>query len=94
MRLLLLFLFLPLLSSAQDFIVRGFLFDAKNGEAVSNVKVSLLTPDSTLIAEARTNENGLFSIPKLTKASYILEVIPDRYKPVRMPVTLTGEKKL
>lgn len=94
MRLLLLFLFLPLLSSAQDFIVRGFLFDAKNGEAVSNVKVSLLTPDSTLIAEARTNENGLFSIPKLTKASYILEVIPDRYKPVRMPVTLTGEKKI
>ncbi|MFN5887166.1 MAG: TonB-dependent receptor plug domain-containing protein, partial [Flavobacteriales bacterium] len=94
MRFLLLFLFLPILTSAQDLIIRGFLFDAKNGEAVSGVKVSLLKLDSSLIAEARTNENGLFSIPKLNKDNYLLEVIPDRYKPVRMPINLTGDKKI
>lgn len=62
------FLFLfPVIAFSQDYNIRGFISNEKNGEAISNEKVTLLTMDSTLVAGALTDANGLFSIPKLKK---------------------------
>ena len=69
------FLFLfPILVFAQDYNVRGFISNEKNGEGISNEKVTLLTIDSTLVAGAMTDANGLFSIQKLKKADYLLRI--------------------
>jgi hypothetical protein len=89
------FLFLfPILVFAQDYNVRGFISNEKNGEGISNEKVTLLTMDSTLVAGAMTDANGLFSIPKLKKAEYLLRINVPGYKRVFIPVTFPADKKI
>ncbi|NBX39168.1 MAG: carboxypeptidase regulatory-like domain-containing protein, partial [Flavobacteriia bacterium] len=62
----------PLFS--QQYNIRGFVSDEKTGEAISSQKVTLLTTDSSLVAGAVTDQNGLFSIPKLAAGNYLLRI--------------------
>jgi len=79
---------------AQQYNVRGFVSNEKTGEAVSNEKVTLLSEDSALVAGAMTDQNGLFSIPKLNPGSYILRLRVSGYKKTFIPIKLQGDKKI
>ena len=94
MRYLLVILCLPFLHFAQDYNVRGFISNEKTGEAISNEKVTLLSKDSALVAGAMTDANGLFSIPKLKKADYIIRVNVPGFKRTFIPVSFPEGKKI
>ena len=70
----LLFLFFSQVLFSQDFTVRGFIYDKSNGEAMAYEKVKLLNTDSSLVAGAVSDINGIFSIPKLIIGIYKFEV--------------------
>ncbi|NBU91327.1 MAG: TonB-dependent receptor, partial [Flavobacteriia bacterium] len=82
----------PLFS--QQYNIRGFVSDEKTGEAISSQKVTLLTTDSSLVAGAVTDQNGLFSIPKLAAGNYLLRIQISGYKKTIISVQLQGEKKI
>jgi len=94
MRFLSLLFLLPFLNFAQDYNVRGFISNEKTGEAISNEKVTLLSKDSTLVAGALTDVNGLFSIPKLNKEEYIIKLSVAGYKKIYIPVNFSTDKKI
>jgi len=81
-------------SFAQLYNVRGFVSDKTTGEAISNEKVTLLGGDSSLVAGAVTDQNGLFSIPKLEAGRYILRLKISGYEKTTLPITLGGAQKI
>ena len=85
---------LPNLTFAQQYNIRGFVSDQNTGEAISDQKVTLLSIDSSVVAGAMTDPNGLFSIPKLDKGNYILRLNMSGYMKTYINVTLQGEKKM
>lgn len=67
--------------NAQDFTVRGFVYDESNGEAIGFEKVKLLrSTDSSIVSGATTDNNGFYSIPKIEKGTYILQIENPVYK--------------
>ncbi len=79
---------------AQDFNVRGYVYDQSNGDAVSFQKVKLLRKDSTILAGAITDLNGLFSIPKLAFGEYIVKVDNQAYELFATNVSFKEGKKI
>lgn len=79
---------------AQDFSIRGFVYDDSNMEPLSDIKVKLLRTDSSVIAGAFTNLNGGFLIPKLVKGSYILKIESGRFKKAFINVNMTDKYKI
>lgn len=59
---------------SQDVTIRGQVHDKSNGEAIEFEKVKLLSKDSSIVSGAVTDVNGIFSIPKVTQGSYILQI--------------------
>lgn len=94
MRILSFIFMFPILVFSQEYNVRGFISNEKNGEAISNEKVTLLSLDSTLVAGALTDANGLFSIPKLKKASYLLRINISGYKRVFISIEFPEDKRI
>lgn len=77
MKLLSSFLFLFAfisLSNAQDYTIRGFIYNEKTGEAMPFEKIRLLAPDSSTVSGAVTDENGFYQFAKIEKGKYILKV--------------------
>ena len=79
---------------AQDFNVRGYVYDQSNGDAVSFQKVKLLRKDSTILAGAITDLNGLFSIPKLALGEYIVKVDNQAYELFTTNISFKEGKKI
>ena len=79
---------------AQDFSIRGFVYDDSNMEPLSDIKVKLLKVDSTVIAGAFTNNTGGFLIPKLAKGSYILKIEGGRFNKAFVNVNMTDKTKI
>jgi hypothetical protein len=79
---------------AQDFSIRGFVYDDSNMEPVSEMKVKLLKLDSTVISGAYTDNNGGFLIPKLAKGSYILKIEAGRFNKAFVNVNMTDKTKI
>ena len=79
---------------AQDFSIRGFVYDDSNMEPLSDIKVKLLKVDSSVIAGAFTNNNGGFLIPKLAKGSYILKIEGGRFNKAFVNVNMTDKDKI
>ena len=79
---------------AQDFSIRGFVYDDSNMEPLSDIKVKLLKVDSTVIAGAFTNNTGGFLIPKLAKGSYILKIEGGRFNKAFVNVNMTDKDKI
>ena len=79
MKVLLLLLFLIFLTGicAQEYTVRGFIYESETGEGAAYVKVLLkkdgASKDAPTIG-ATTDLEGFFSIPKLTKGKYTITV--------------------
>ena len=65
---------------SQNLTVRGFVYDASNGEPMAYEKVRILNTDSSLVAGAVTDLNGFFQIPKLDKKAYILKISNIQYE--------------
>ncbi|MEY3085576.1 MAG: hypothetical protein RL037_1756 [Bacteroidota bacterium] len=79
---------------AQDFVIRGFVYDKSNGEPMPYEKVKLLKSDSTLVAGAQTDLNGFFQIPKLQKGKYIVKVDIASYEISNINVDILPSKKI
>lgn len=80
--------------NAQDYSIRGFVYDDGNMEPLSDIKVKLLKVDSTVIAGAYTNNNGGFLIPKLAKGSYILKIEAGGFNKAFVNVNMTDKDKI
>lgn len=79
---------------AQDYSIRGFLYDKSNGEPVGFEKVKLLKSDSTIVAGAVTDINGFFSIPKLSAGKYIVKVEVIKFETAYQNVEVKETKKI
>ncbi len=79
---------------AQDFSIRGFVYDDSNMEPLSDIKVKLLKVDSSVIAGAYTNNNGGFLIPKLAKGSFILKIEAGGFNKAFVYVNMTDKDKI
>ncbi|MEI8116424.1 MAG: TonB-dependent receptor [Flavobacteriia bacterium] len=79
---------------AQDFSIRGFVYDDSNMEPIGDIKVKLLKVDSAVIAGAYTNNNGGFLIPKLAKGSYILKIETGGFNKAFVNVNMTDKDKI
>ena len=93
----LLFLFIAFVgfsTFAQDFSIRGFVYDDANMEPLSDIKVKLLKMDSSVIAGAFTNLNGGFLIPKLSRGSYIVKVETGGFKKTYLNVVMNDKQKI
>lgn len=86
------FVFLASYSFAQDFTIRGIVYNQKNGEPMPFEKVRLLNSDSTSAGGAVTDENGFYQISKLNKGKYILKVESFGYEVQTMAVEIDIEK--
>jgi len=86
--------FVGFTSFAQDFSIRGFVYDDTNMEPLSDIKVKLLRTDSSVFAGAFTNLNGGFLIPKLVKGSYILKIETGRFEKAFVNVNMTDKYKI
>lgn len=61
--------------SAQDYSIRGFIYNKTNGEPMAFEKIRLMNAsDSSTISGALTDLNGFFSLPKIAPGRYILKV--------------------
>ena len=80
--------------NAQDYSIRGFVYDDGNMEPISDIKIKLLKQDSSVIAGAYTNLNGGFLIPKLSKGAYILKVEVGGFKKSFVNVEITEKQKI
>jgi hypothetical protein len=74
---------------AQDFNIRGVIFDKSNGEPMTDQKVRLLRSDSTAVGGAYTDDDGLFSIAKVNKGDYIIQINSFGFKLVEINYTVT-----
>jgi hypothetical protein len=79
---------------AQDFSIRGFVYDDASMEPIGEMKVKLLKLDSTVISGAFTDNNGGFLIPKLAKGSYILKIEAGRFNKAFINVNMTDKDKI
>lgn len=90
--LLLLFTTVFLVGFSQENAIRGFIYEKSNGEPIGDIKVKLLRTDSSIVAQAVTNNSGFFLIPKLSKGKYILKIDDFKYNLSIQNVEL-GDKK-
>jgi opacity protein-like surface antigen len=80
-------------SVAQDFTIRGFIYEKANGEPVAFEKVRILNAsDSSTYAGAVTDVNGFFSIPKIPIGKYILKVDNFAYNTITKNIEVTVAK--
>ena len=87
------FLFINGLAYSQDYTIRGFISDKKNGEPIAYEKVRLLrSSDSSTVTGAVTDLNGIFSIPKIEKGSYIIKIDNFNYAVVTKNIEVNTEK--
>jgi hypothetical protein len=81
-------------SLAQDVTIRGQVHDKANGEPMAFEKVKLLNKDSVIVTGAVTDVNGIFSIPKVNKGNYILQVENMTYYTFTVNVEVKVEKDI
>lgn len=71
--LLSLFSLMSLFSLAQETTIRGTVYNKTNGEPMPYEKVRLMNTDSSTVAGAITDIDGLYSIPGISPGKYILK---------------------
>ena len=74
---------------SQDFNIRGVIYDGTNGEPISDQKVRLLRMDSTSAGGAFTDRDGLFSIAKVNKGDYILQIVNFGFMTIEQNISVT-----
>ena len=79
--------FLFLGANAQN-IVKGIVLDGDSEKPLNDVSV---TVSSNSTYQVKTNENGVFTLQKLSNGSYILQVKLKGYETQNFPVELRGK---
>lgn len=68
---------------AQDYTIRGFVYDSDNGEAVPFAKIILFNLDSEVQIGTDTDIDGYFSFAKLNQGNYKITVRTTDYEEVK-----------
>lgn len=78
---------------AQDYTIRGFIYDKSNGEPMAFEKVRLLSlTDSSAVTGALTDVNGFFSIAGINKGKYILKIDNMAYNTITRNIEIKDSK--
>lgn len=92
--MMLLLLFVATTSWAQERLISGAIVDKDSKEPVEDVTVQLLKSDSSYVAGAITDVNGLFSMKAPASEKYLLKITSVGYKPVVKRVMIVDDKNL
>ena len=90
----LLLLLIAIVVQAQQHLITGAIIDKGTHEPVEASTIQLLHTDSTYIAGAITNENGLFRLQAPADGNYLLKITSVGYKPTIRRIQLTQGKDL
>lgn len=81
--------------SAQDYTLRGFIYDKSTGEPVGFEKVKLLNSvDSSLISVGTSDNNGFYTIPKVKAGTYLIKAETASYETFFTTLNISGKKMI
>ena len=92
--LTMLLLLMAMASFAQQRLISGQITDRDTKEAVEQVTVQLLKSDSTYVAGAISNENGLFHVTAPANGKYLLKISSVGYKSTVKHIQISDNKDL
>lgn len=76
----------PLLTFAQNFIIKGNIKDGAKGEPIEYATITLNTNDMAMVTGTTTNEDGSFGIEKVNAGSYRLKVSMIGYESTELEI--------
>lgn len=83
------FLLFALISYGQNVkYVSGTIIDSKTEKPLENVKMQIITEDSSKVFNTSTNENGEYQFKNIPQGKHFLVVNDKTYHRVRYPITL------
>ena len=92
--LTMLLLLMAMASFAQQRLISGQITDRDTKEAIEQVTVQLLKSDSTYVAGAISNENGLFHVTAPANGKYLLKISSVGYKSTVKHIQISDNKDL
>ena len=92
--LTMLLLLMAMASFAQQRLISGQITDRDTKEAIEQVTVQLLKSDSTYVAGAISNENGLFHVTAPANGKYLLKISSVGYKSTVKRIQISDNKDL
>ena len=92
--LTMLLLLMAMASFAQQRLISGQITDRDTKEAIEQVTIQLLKSDSTYVAGAISNENGLFHVTAPANGKYLLKISSVGYKSTVKHIQISDNKDL
>lgn len=92
--LTMLLLLMAIASFAQQRLISGQITDRDTKEAIEQVTIQLLKSDSTYVAGAISNENGLFHVTAPANGKYLLKISSVGYKATVKHIQISDNKDL
>ena len=92
--LTMLLLLMAIASFAQQRLISGQITDRDTKEAIEQVTIQLLKSDSTYVAGAISNENGLFHVTAPANGKYLLKISSVGYKSTVKRIQISDNKDL
>ena len=92
--LTMLLLLMAMASFAQQRLISGQITDRDTKEAIEQVTIQLLKSDSTYVAGAISNENGLFHVTAPANGKYLLKISSVGYKSTVKRIQISENKDL
>ena len=92
--LTMLLLLMAMASFAQQRLISGQITDRDTKEAIEQVTIQLLKSDSTYVAGAISNENGLFHVTAPANGKYLLKISSVGYKSTVKRIQISDNKDL
>ena len=92
--LTMLLLLMAIASFAQQRLISGQITDRDTKEAIEQVTIQLLKSDSTYVAGAISNENGLFHVTAPANGKYLLKISSVGYKSTVKHIQISDNKDL
>ena len=92
--LTMLLLLMAIASFAQQRLISGQITDRDTKEAIEQVTIQLLKSDSTYVAGAISNENGLFHVTAPANGKYLLKISSVGYKATVKRIQISDNKDL
>ena len=89
-----LLLLMAIASFAQQRLISGQITDRDTKEAIEQVTIQLLKSDSTYVAGAISNENGLFHVTAPANGKYLLKISSVGYKATMKRIQISDNKDL
>lgn len=89
-----LLLLMAIASFAQQRLISGQITDRDTKEAIEQVTIQLLKSDSTYVAGAISNENGLFHVTAPANGKYLLKISSVGYKSTVKHIQISDNKDL